>query len=71
MKKTPEAALHLLGGMAERMDRAGRQLEYAPVLNLNGIEKDNLTLGDRIAKWVAQFAGSPAFLGLHAAAFLS
>jgi len=61
----PDAALHLLGGMAERLRRSGRQLEHAPVRNVNTLIKETLTTQDRMAKGVARFAGSPAFLLVH------
>jgi CRP/FNR family cyclic AMP-dependent transcriptional regulator len=66
LRKHPDASLHLLGGMAERMRRAGLQLQHTQARNLNQLVEENLTPRDRLARSVAEFAGSPPFLKLHA-----
>ena len=66
LKAHPEAAMHLLGGMADRLRRSGRQLQHSPVINFNKTMSESLTARDKTAKWVAQFAGSVPFLLLHA-----
>ena len=66
LKNHPEAAMHLLNGMADRLRRSGRQLQHSPVYKLIQTISHNLKLSDKTAKWVAQFAGSVPFLFLHA-----
>ena len=65
LKSHPEAAMHLLNGMADRLRRSGRQLQHSPVINFNKTMSESLTARDKTAKWVAQFAGSVPFLILH------
>ena len=65
LRDNPETSLQLLAGMAERLRRSGQQLEYAPVRDLNKLAEKELTMRDRVAKWIEQFAGSTPFLVLH------
>ncbi len=66
LKAHPEAAMHLLSSMADRLQRSGKQLQHSPVYKLIQTISHNLKLSDKTAKWVAQFAGSVPFLFLHA-----
>ncbi len=69
LRDHPDAALHLLSGMAERLRRSGRQLQQAPVRNVNAIIAETLTARDRVAQGLARFFGSPSFLILHAVVY--
>ena len=69
LKSHPEAAMHLLNGMADRLRRSGRQLQHSPVINFNQTMSESLTARDKTAKCVAQFAGSMPFLLVHAFAY--
>ncbi|HLJ53574.1 MAG TPA: DUF1003 domain-containing protein [Chthonomonadaceae bacterium] len=66
LRESPEAALHLIQGMADRLARSGGQYQRSPVPNLNKLTEEQLTSSDWLAKNVAQFAGSHAFLAVHA-----
>jgi CRP/FNR family transcriptional regulator, cyclic AMP receptor protein len=69
LQEHTDATLHLVAGMAERLRRSGYQLEFTPARNLNVVAHEQLTTRDRLARWVAQFAGSPLFLISHALAY--
>ncbi len=65
LKAHPEAAMHLLSGMADRLRRSGRQLQHSLVPNFNQTKRESLTKSGKMAKWVAKFAGSVPFIILN------
>jgi uncharacterized membrane protein len=71
VKREPEAALSLLGGMAAMTRRADEVLRNRVSRNVNEEMAVALTGLQRFADWMARFSGSVPFLVLHGLWFLA
>ena len=64
--KKPEAALHLLGAMGAMTRKADMLLRTRVARNASDEIQEQLTLMQKLADWIAAFAGSMTFLALNA-----
>ena len=69
VKKSPEAALHLLGAMGAMTRKADLLLRTRVARNAQEEIKDARTPLEKVTDWVAAFSGSMLFLFLNAAWF--
>ena len=69
VKKSPEAALHLLGAMGAMTRKADLLLRTRVARNAQAEIKDARTTLEKITDWVAAFSGSMTFLFANAAWF--
>lgn len=61
----PQAALDLLAAMGRRLRVSAERLRHTASRNVNEELEDTRTLVQRGADWIAEFAGSIAFLMIH------
>ena len=69
-QKKPQAALHMLAAMGTMVRKADTLLRTRVSRNVNEEIKEQLTLIQKVADWIAAFSGSMPFLGLNAAWFM-
>lgn len=66
VKKSPEAALHLLGAMGSMTRKADLLLRARVARNVQDEIEDARTVLEKVTDWVAAFSGSMIFLSLNA-----
>lgn len=65
LRAHPQAALDLLTAMGRRLRVSSARLRHTATRNVNEEVADRRTRVQKIADWIAEFAGSLTFLGLH------
>jgi len=69
LRERPDAAAAMLSIMGRRLRRAGEKLRHTATRNVNVEAEDLRTPVQKGADWIAEFAGSIAFVVLHAIFF--
>jgi CRP/FNR family cyclic AMP-dependent transcriptional regulator len=67
VSRNPDLALEMLGAITERLRRTDEMLRQRVTRNVNEIEKEQMTLTDRLADGVSSFSGSWTFILLTVA----
>ncbi len=65
----PQAAMDLLGAMGRRHRGTVERLRHTATRNVNEEVSDNRTTVQKVADWIAEFAGSIPFLLIHVGFF--
>jgi CRP/FNR family cyclic AMP-dependent transcriptional regulator len=65
----PQAAMDLLGAMGRRHRATVERLRHTATRNVNEEVADNRTTVQKVADWIAEFAGSIPFLLIHVGFF--
>src|ERR1041385_2642778 len=71
VKKHPEAALHIMGEVAERMRQTNELMSQQVSKNINEEEEERMTFGQRVADQIASFGGSWTFIFIFAGVMIA
>jgi len=62
VRRNPDLALEMLSAITERLRHTDEMLRQRVTRNVNEIEKEQMTVTDRLADWVSSFSGSWTFI---------
>lgn len=67
VRRKPELALEMLSAITDRLRQTDEMLRQRVTRNVNELQKEQMTLADRLADWVSTFSGSWTFILLTVA----